>query len=455
MQTVAYLSMCDRNILFITKYTSFWARARRVKNDLLFRELSKHGSIFVITQREPGICDPRPNIKNVHIQDYKYPGYSLRSIYYKFKSKRAGRQSGNFAHEKWSFIRTIKNSIGGALSRLGAIVWPDAYVLSVPRAVYIATRYLRKYRIDIMVASCYPFSNLLSGLIIKSLRNDLKWIVEMRDPYANNPSVRRNLLGQYIANKFEKIVFSNADLIWYYKGWLPGGSGYFRTYSEAIQAKAIELPVCGYDDRIFMDCESIRENRGEHSFKMIHAGNFYGGEHSPKILFDAIRILRDEKSWPEGATFELYGGLHGVSIDPDLKDIVRHHGYVPYESMGNILCDGNLLVWLSAPLGPYGREYSDNIPSKVFDYIGSCIPVLAILPDGPAREFSIKNGIGYVVYPRIDDVVNGLRKILILYNNGGLGLSQIAESGEHVMYSSSMQVKYAAATIENICRDLM
>jgi glycosyltransferase involved in cell wall biosynthesis len=80
---------------------------------------------------------------------------------------------------------------------------------------------------------------------------------------------------------------------------------------------------------------------------------------------------------------------------------------VPHSDAIEIMQAADVLLLLMSDNG----HWSDIMPAKVFEYLRSGTPVLAIAPDGPASRVIIETGVGCVVRP--NDILQ-LCKILKL-----------------------------------------
>lgn len=402
-------AMGRSHFLFVTKYFSYLARARQGKYDVLLERLRQEADVTIVSQEEP-LAEMGEIVKspNVQFRLYRYLGYRLRRFYYRLKQGSYHSAPTGVVHSTArkgarAVLGRIRRILRNSFKRLGFFAFPDAYALSIPKGLRIAEKELLP-QTSAIISSCYPFSNLYIGMKVKERHPEVPWIIEFRDPFANYPFDYRPRLHKALHCRHERRMLELCDEAWIYRGWFPEGLEYFHREYPQLKHKVIELPFGGFDARIFEGCASVRQSRNGETLTIRHAGNFYYGEYSPVNLLRAVGQLRREKRLTQPLRLSFYGGFDPkymeVAQEEGVADLIEHADFVPYAEMGPVLCSADLLFWVS------GRQqlYSDHLPAKVFDYLGSGVAILALLPQGKARAFAEEAGMEYIA--ETDDLVD-------------------------------------------------
>ena len=380
------------NILLVSKVASFLARSRKSKYEKIFGELRKDFDLHVICPAEPGVTTSFES--DVHLISIKSPSFLARKLYYKSMQKEAAKPETRQA--------SVKNSRSGIFKKLSYFLFPDSYIDSSLISVFAALWTVKKYRCKVIVTTIFPFSLLLPGLVVKMLFPRIRWVVEMRDPYANNPFNEKPDLINRMDRALERACLKRCDEIWIFKGWFPSGKQYFRNYPDEIYDKVVEHPMLGYDATIFKPRDVPRPQ--DKPLTIVHAGNFYGGDYSPDLFLQAVAAARE--GFP-GLEIEVSFYGESASSPESLPDGIKvvNHGYVDYTAIGEALGEADVLLWLAGE----STRYDDNLPSKLFDYLGADRPIFAVLPEGKSREFADAIGIEFIASPQSkDDIVAAL-----------------------------------------------
>ena len=126
--------------------------------------------------------------------------------------------------------------------------------------------------------------------------------------------------------------------------------------------------------------------------------------HSPKFLLDAMSALLSERP-------ELRGKIKLVHIGPyseaneqyvrdlGIHDVIEARGYVPHSEAVRLLHEVDALFFCLAD-SPEKADRNDCVPQKVFEYLGSRQPVLALAPEGDARDYLNQAGTAVLCSPR-------------------------------------------------------
>lgn len=194
-----------------------------------------------------------------------------------------------------------------------------------------------------------------------------------------------------------------------------------------LRAEFPELPeeqfafiTNGYDPSDFAGHYVTPPARESTQLVLTHAGTIYngiGGE-----LFDALDRVRTQH--PEVAE-RLRVNLLGEIADDytetvralETAGMVRTYGFQPHATALRMLRESNVLVIL---LG--GDEFMpSHVPAKLFEYLYTGKPILAVAGPGNATDILDESGLGVIVAPRaVDQLVQTLRDLYAQHVSGKL-----------------------------------
>lgn len=200
-----------------------------------------------------------------------------------------------------------------------------------------------------IIISGGPFLHMLPLLLIKRHYKSSRWIIDYRDPLANNPrNMSENIVGKikYLTKcLYEKVINSYADEI--------------ITVNEVCKKMVLSNNVCvidnGFDERCFAMPFDKRK-----ADKIVYAGKTsYFNSIEP--ILDAIIKL------PSGYTFD-YIGPDELSIS---SDRIVSHGFCSYEETMELLKEATVGIILTT-----GKSFEST--TKIFDYFAAKLKILII-----------------------------------------------------------------------------
>ncbi|MFV5698030.1 glycosyltransferase family 4 protein [Flavobacterium sp. ZT3R17] len=253
----------------------------------------------------------------------------------------------------------------------GNLFIPDARVFWVKPSVAYLEKYIKENNIDIIVTSGPPHSLHLIGLELKQ-KLDLKWFADFRDPWTTIGYHKSLRLSNYAAKKhktLEHLVLNTADTIIV-------TSKTTKTEFEAITAKPIAVITNGYDT------ENVEKQSLDSKFSLAHIGSFLS-ERNPLILWDCLIELLDEipdfKSHLEikligAVSQEVLETITQFGLNPYLNNLgyVSHAEAIAHQRKSQVL----LLIEIDS------EDTKSIIPGKLFEYMVSGRPIVAIGPSG-------------------------------------------------------------------------
>lgn len=288
--------------------------------------------------------------------------YQLASFFSKNKTKKIS--SGIIPNQKkQSFMDKFLLLIRGNL------FIPDARFLWVKPSVSYLEKYILENNIDAIITSGPPHSLHLIGLKLKQ-RLDLKWFADFRDPWTTIGYHKSLRLSNYATKRhkmLERKVLNTADII------IVTSKTTKREF-EAITIKPIAVITNGYD------LETVEPQKLDRKFSLAHIGSFLS-ERNPMILWEClielINAIPDFKSHIEikllgAVSQEVLETISQFKLDPYLNNLgyVSHAEAIAHQKKSQVL----LLIEIDS------TETKSIIPGKLFEYLVSDRPILAIGP---------------------------------------------------------------------------
>jgi len=255
----------------------------------------------------------------------------------------------------------------------GNIFIPDARFLWVNPSVAFLKKYIVENQIETIITTGPPHSLHLIGLHLQQ-QIKVKWIADFRDPWTTIGYHKALKLSSYAERKhqqLEKQVLNSADLILVTS---PTTKAEFHALTSSN--RPITVITNGYDH------EAVPPQTLDDKFSLAHIGSFLS-DRNPVVLWESLQELVLE--YPElAANFQLK--LIGKTSEEVLQSITQHElaqyvvnlGYVSHEEALAQQRKTQVLVLIEID-SPDTRSI---IPGKLFEYMVSGRPILAMGPQG-------------------------------------------------------------------------
>jgi len=116
----------------------------------------------------------------------------------------------------------------------------------------------------------------------------------------------------------------------------------------------------------------------------------------------------------------VYGiDLPGMVNHLGLKAVVKQVPFVPHEASIEYLMSSDMLLLLIS-----GDSSAGIVTSKIYEYLASGKPIMAVTPKGEAANLVIKHARGIVVPPDDDEAIaHHIKRSFVLWERGDLKVS--------------------------------
>ena len=290
--------------------------------------------------------------------------YQLASFLSKNKTKKMN--SGIIPNQKkQSFLDKIFLWIRGNL------FIPDARVFWVKPSVAFLEKYIKDNDIDTIVTSGPPHSLHLIGMELKQTMK-VKWFADFRDPWTTIGYHKSLRLSDYAVKKHKSLehqVLNTADTIIV-------TSNTTKTEFQAITTQPIAVITNGYDT------ENVDKQALDSKFSLAHIGSFLS-ERNPKLLWETlVELVQEIPDFKRHLEIKLVGAVSQEVLETidqfDLKPYLNNLGYVSHSEAISHQRKSQVLLLIEIN----SEDTKSIIPGKLFEYMVSGRPIIAIGPGG-------------------------------------------------------------------------
>nr|WP_315177055.1 glycosyltransferase family 4 protein [uncultured Flavobacterium sp.] len=253
----------------------------------------------------------------------------------------------------------------------GNLFIPDARVFWVKPSVAYLEKYIVDNNIDTIVTSGPPHSLHLIGLELKQ-KLDLKWFADFRDPWTTIGYHKSLRLSRFAAKKHKALehrVLNTADTVIV-------TSKTTKTEFQAITTKPIAVITNGYDT------EEVGKLTLDSKFSLAHIGSFLS-ERNPLILWESlVELLHEIPDFKSHLEVKLIGAVSQEVLETitqfELNSYLNNLGYVSHAEAIAHQRKSQVLLLIEID----SEDTKSIIPGKLFEYMVSNRPIVAIGPNG-------------------------------------------------------------------------
>jgi len=317
---------------------------------------------YVFTPENPSFDVKDKSLLNdipKEVEVIKLPIWEPYSLFEKFKGK-SNQQSDLVKKKKKSFFSKF------LLWLRGNVFIPDPRVFWVKPAVKVLEDLLVSNDIDVIITTGPPHSMHLIGEKLKN-KLDIKWVADFRDPWTQWELFDNFYLSSLAKKRHQKLelkVLHEADAVL-------SVSKHYSADLAQIGNRPVEVITNGFDAVEFEEYKDIHTDQ----FVIRHIG-VVDELRDPRPILQAIKELKKEGL---SCPIEFVGNVNQtlkseVTEDAVLKELVSFKPYVPHsEVLALYRRSAVLLIVLANSKNSVG-----NIPGKLFEYLASHRPILAV-----------------------------------------------------------------------------
>ncbi|WP_191859461.1 glycosyltransferase family 4 protein [Hanstruepera ponticola] len=304
----------------------------------------------------------------------------------------------------------------------GNLFIPDARKSWVRPSVQYLSTYIKDYSIGTIITTGPPHSLHLIGLQLKKSDN-VQWVADFRDPWTTigyHKQLKLTKTAQKKHKQLEKNVLQAADKV------IVTSEVTKKEFSK-ITDKPISVITNGYDL-----LPSIKTNL-DSKFSIAHIGSLLS-ERNPTILWQVLNdLIQNQPGFAHDFKLKLVGYVSEEvlkKIDSNgLIDYLENIGYVSHRQAVENQRNAQLLLLIEID----SPETVSIIPGKIFEYMVSGRPIVAIGPKGSDVERILQetNTGSYFYYDSYNDLKRLILKHYLSYKKGdlqaqGIGLQKFS-----------------------------
>jgi hypothetical protein len=347
--------------------------------------------------------------KAIIIKQPIFEPYGLASFFGKNKTKKLGagiitdKKKQSFAEKMMLWIR-------------GNFFIPDARIFWVKPSVKYLKKYITENQIETIITTGPPHSLHLIGLLLKKKLN-VNWIADFRDPWTTIGYHKELKLSPRAANKhklLEKEVLNTCDTVLV-------TSPTTKKEFELLTKKPVEVITNGYDS------EHVEKVSLDKKFTLAHIGSLLS-ERNPKALWQSLQELCNENSdFAQDFKLKLIGAVSKEVLETisqyHLTTFTDHLGYLSHNEALKHQRSSQVLLLIEID----SLDTQCIIPGKLFEYMVSERPILAIGPKDSDFEAIIKNTNtgSFFLYSEKDEIKARILELYTLYKKNILTVNAV------------------------------
>ncbi len=330
--------------------------------------------------------------------------YKLAGLFSKKASKTISK--GIISEKnKQSFIERVMLYIRGNF------FIPDARKNWVKPSVAYLSNYISENNISTVITTGPPHSLHLIGLQLKE-KLGVKWLADFRDPWTTigyHKQLKLTKSAQQKHKTLEKKVLNAADQIIV-------TSSVTKKEFKSHTTKPIEVITNGYD------YESVGKVELDTVFSMAHIGSLLS-KRNPKVLWQVLSdLIKTNDGFAKDFQLNFVGAVSEDvlrSIEKNnLSDYTNNVGYVSHNESIKFQKKSQVLLLIEID----SEDTKSIIPGKLFEYMVSNRPILALGPNGSDVEKIIKetNTGNYFYYDDYESLKTTILTHYKAYKNNAL-----------------------------------
>lgn len=261
------------------------------------------------------------------------------------------------------------------------ILIPDGEVLWMKKAVSICLHRIERGDIDAIYTTSAPYSDHLLGLEVKKRYPNLLWLADFRDEWTNNPYLidKPHRLSRMKKEKeMEREVLKKADVLVTNTPIMK--ENFVRLNPGFDLETRMHVIPNGFDmeDFEYLGQKEIKNSR----FTITYTGALYG-RRKPDLFLEAVgNLVRMGKIQKDKILIRFIGSfkhdvLQGLVKLNGLMGAVDTIGYMEHgECLKNMMASDAMLLIEGG--GPGSEAFYTG---KIFEYIQTGNPILAIIPE--------------------------------------------------------------------------
>ena len=253
----------------------------------------------------------------------------------------------------------------------GNLFIPDARKNWVKPSVSYLSAYMKNFKIDTIITTGPPHSLHLIGLELQK-SNNINWIADFRDPWTTIGYHKQLMLTKRSQKKhkaLEKAVLQSANQV------IVTSRTTKREFAE-ITDKPIQVITNGYD------VLPTVKNDLDTKFSIAHIGSLLS-DRNPEVLWRVLsNLIKSNSDFARDFQLRFVGFVSDDILNSikkyNLIDYLNNVGYVSHKQAIEYQYTSQILLLIEID----SKETRCIIPGKLFEYLVSNRPIVALGPEG-------------------------------------------------------------------------
>jgi len=293
---------------------------------------------------------------------------------------------------------------------------PDRYIGWRKNAVELALHFIQNNRIDIIISTSAPYTGHLVALDIKKVFPQIPWIADFRDPWVANHFTRIPFPVNQYHHFLEKSVVKNCDLLTTVSK--PIADNFIQRYGKDT---AIDVITNGYDEEDFKGFCNVKQPQ---KFVVMYNGTFYA-DIRPDVFLKVYFSLIEEDLINKNDTNLVVTGNYDDSksildnYQRKYSDVLILDPFISHQnSIKKMEGAAALLLIIDS------KKNAEFIyTGKIFEYIRTGIPIIALVPNGVARDLINETQTGICAFPNNEsEIREAILSAYAMWKNSASGL---------------------------------
>jgi glycosyltransferase involved in cell wall biosynthesis len=251
------------------------------------------------------------------------------------------------------------------------IQWPDFAWTWILNARKATLQHLEgNPDIDVIISVSHPFSSHVVGSIAKRKYPNIRWIMDIGDPF--NFLVESQPNNFLIYNKLNKFIerkyFSLSDFVSVTTSETM--SEYLKLFPENKGKIKVIPPVLSTDASNILKTRKKKHQLNHKAFRLVYVGTLYSGIRHPQKMLSMLADVRTRLN----SDFEVhfFGPGNDVDISKLTNSYTFFHGSVSHDAALEFMLSADILINI-------GNSTKFQLPSKLVEYVCTGNPVLNII----------------------------------------------------------------------------
>jgi glycosyltransferase involved in cell wall biosynthesis len=268
------------------------------------------------------------------------------------------------------------------------IMYPDQFKGWVPFGVKAVEEFAQRERVDAILSTSPANSGHVIAARAKTLWN-CPLVADLRDLWSDAGTTPWGL--DFLQRSLEKRTLRSADLL------VTVSDPWVECLQQTFPGKRVVRITNGFDPDDFPPSPSALTS----TFSITYTGYLYDGQSDPTPVFEVLGELLAKGALPRNdVKLRFYGtseGLPGLANRCGLQDVLELHGWVSREESLQRQRESQVLLLFGKSIPSYSGCY----PAKLFEYLASRRPILAVGgPPGVTSQLLEETGSGLQAFSK-------------------------------------------------------